>query len=73
VFFLGPGLCGLKIRFTVISSFSIKASSIKLGPSTVYFIFFGLPTGNAVNLLPIMPSIVPMKASSPQGRAVFVF
>jgi hypothetical protein len=68
VFFLGPGLCCLKIRFTVISSFSIKASSIKLGTATVYFVFLGLPTGNAVNLLPIMPSIVLMKASLPNAR-----
>ena len=46
---------------------------VKLGIATVYFAFLGLPTGNAVNLLPIMPSIVLMKTSSPQGRPAFVF
>ncbi|MDP3481443.1 MAG: hypothetical protein Q8R88_16875, partial [Desulfoprunum sp.] len=53
-------------------SFNLGFGYLYIQTATVYFIFFGLPTDNAVNLLPVMPSIMPVNVSSPQGRPVFV-
>lgn len=75
----GKSLAYTVACITIVISFGIffianhLSPKKNLGTATVYFDFLGRPTDNAANLLPSLPSIAPMKVSSPQCRPVFEF